>query len=159
MRSSTNQATRKGSSQQITKSITLLQQTRNNTTRLQGTVLKGSRCSITVETTHGNTEQSTASQELLVGLAETSTQFENHEQQLVHHKGPFPSPAIGCNTKGNSTDRSQHQYQGDTPGDIGDRLVKGRSQLGCGQGDGKEIKGIPCPAEKGDLYTILVLGL
>ena len=44
-------------------SITLLEQTRNNTTRLSWAVLQCSRSGVTVKTAHGNSKQGTQNQQ------------------------------------------------------------------------------------------------
>lgn len=152
MRGCIDETARKGRREQIPKSITLLQQTRDNTTCFGRAILERSSRSVTVQTTHGDAKDSAAGQELLVGLTETTTELDGDEKQLVDDKGPLTTIPIRGNTKDNGTDGSQHQHEGDTPGDVGDGFVKGLGQLGGGQGDGEEVECIPGPAAKGDLH-------
>lgn len=154
MGGSIDQATRKRSCKQITKSITLLQQTGDDTTSLGRAVLESSSSSVTVQTAHGDTEEGTAGQELLIGLAESAAQLDDDEEELVDDEGPFPAIAIRGNTEDDGANGSEHQHEGDTPGDVGDGFVKCFSQLSGGQGDGEEIEGIPSPAEEGDLQVV-----
>ena len=67
-----NERASKSRGEQVSKSITLLQQTGDNTTRLGGTVLERGGSCITIQTSHGNTEEGATGQELFVGLAEAS---------------------------------------------------------------------------------------
>lgn len=94
MRGCIDQGTRKRCRQQISKRISLLKNARDNPTSLQGTILKGGSCGIAVYATHGNTEESSTGQELLVGLAETGTQLEDNKQNIVDDKGPFAAPSV-----------------------------------------------------------------
>jgi hypothetical protein len=94
-------------------------------------------------------------QELIVVLAETGSEFQNDEEDVVHHERPLAAVAIGCDTECDGADGSEHEDEGDTPGDIGDGFIECLGQSGGSQGDGEKIKGIPCPAEKGDLNGLV----
>jgi hypothetical protein len=94
-------------------------------------------------------------QELFISLAESGSEFQNNEEDVVHHERPLATPAIGCDTECDGADGSEHEDEGDTPGDIGDGFIEFLSQLGGGQGDGEEIESVPCPAEKGDLDRLV----
>lgn len=99
MRSSANQSTSKDHSKKVSKSITLLKHTRDETSSILGTILEGGGSGVTVQTTHGNTEQSTNGKELFVILTETSSQFENDEQNVVDDEGPLSAVTICGNTE------------------------------------------------------------
>jgi hypothetical protein len=43
------------------------------------------------QATHRNTKQSSNSKELTVRLGEASAEFENHEEEVVHHERPRAS--------------------------------------------------------------------
>lgn len=132
MRSGVDKATRKRSDQQVTKGVTLLQHSRDNTTGLWGTILQSSSSNITIQTTHGNTEKRTAGQELFVCLTETGTQLQDNEENVVGDKGPFPAVAIRQDTEDDGTDGTQHQHEGDTPGNFGVGTFKVFGQTGQG---------------------------
>lgn len=55
------------------KTYTLLEDTTHETSSLLGAILKCCRSSVTVEAAHGNTEERTACQELLVSITETGS--------------------------------------------------------------------------------------
>lgn len=67
-------------------------------------------------------------------------------------KNPYPLslPASRTLTKYYSAYRSEHQDQGNAPGDLTRLLPKLLGQLRHGQGDSEEIKGIPGPGNEGD---------
>lgn len=67
-----NERASKRRGEEVSKSIPLLQQTGDNTTRLGGAVLECGGSCITIQTTHGNAEEGATGQELFVGLAEAS---------------------------------------------------------------------------------------
>ena len=51
-------------------------------------------------------------------------------------------------TEYDTANGSEHEHQGDAPGDIGGAPVEGLGQIGHGQTDGEEIKGIPRPTKE-----------
>lgn len=57
------------------KTYTLLQNTTHQTARLLGQILEGGRGGVTIKTTHCNSEQGAAGEELLVRLAEAGPLF------------------------------------------------------------------------------------
>lgn len=91
---------------------------------------------------------------MLVCIAETGSQFEHDEQDIVYHERPFAAPAIRGDTECDGAHRSKHEHKGDAPGDVRDGLVELLGQFGGGQGDREEIKRIPGPAEEGDLHMV-----
>ena len=148
-----NQTSRERSREEIPKRIPLLKHSRYDSTSSWRTVLKRSRRSITIQTSHGNTEKSATCQELAVRIAETGTKLQYNEEHVVHDEGPFASVPIGCDTENDGADGSEHQHEGDTPCDLRRRFTELLCEFGDGQGDGEEIEGIPRPCDKGDLNS------
>lgn len=72
-----------------------------------------------------------------------SYQFEDYEEEVVHDEGPFSAEAIGCDTEEDGPNRSEHEHQCDSPGDVGLGLVESLGEFGDGEGDGEEIEGVP----------------
>lgn len=70
-------------------------------------------------------------------------QFENDKEQVVDDKGPLAAVAITGDTKGDGADGTEHQDEGNTPGDVGLGFSKSFGQATDGKGDGKEVEGIP----------------
>lgn len=151
MRCSINQGPSKRSSQQVAKGVTLLEQPRDNPPRLHGTILQGGGRGVPVKTAHGDSEQSATGEELLIGLAETRAELEHDEKNVVHNKRPLATPAVGGNAKGDGADGSEHEHEGDAPGDICYLLAELLRQLRRGQRDREEVEGIPAPREECDL--------
>lgn len=154
-------------SKKISKGVSLLQHTGDNTSSSWGAILEGSGGCVTVKTTHSNTKERSAAEELLVGLGETSAlqnlacryhgrnstqtyQFQNNEQNVVDHKGPLSSISVCCQPKDYSSHRPQHQHKSDTPSNIRIRNIELSRQVGNSQADGEEIEsipGLPCISE------------
>ena len=72
VRCSVHKTSRKGCGHEISKCVTLLEHTGNDTTSFLRTIFKGCSCGIAVKPTHCNTEQGSAGKKLFVGLAEPS---------------------------------------------------------------------------------------
>jgi hypothetical protein len=143
VRSGVDKASRKSSCQKITKSVALLQHAGNDSTCLLRAILESGCSSIAVQTTHCDTEQSSACKELLIVLAEACPQLENNEQEVVYDERPFSSVSIGCKTEDGGSNGPEHQNQSDSPGDLGIRLAEGLGEVRDCQADGEEVKGIP----------------
>jgi hypothetical protein len=79
----------------------------------------------------------------IAGLVRVTYQFERNEEQVVNNKGPFATVSISSNTKGDGSNRSEHEHKRDAPGNVRLGLSKVLSQVGDGQRNGEEIKGIP----------------
>ena len=154
VRSGADEGTRKSSSKQVPKSIALLKETRDNTPSLDRAILEGCGCGIAVDTAHGDSKESTASQELLVGLAETGPQLKGNEHHIVGDKGPLPAPTVRGNPEDDSSHGPEHENKGDAPSDVSNGLVEFRGQLSGGQGDGEEIERIPCPTKESNLEAV-----
>lgn len=90
--------------------LPLLHHSRNYTTSVFRTIFQCSGCYVPVKASHGNTEQSTHSEELLEGVAETGAQFQDNEKKVIDDKWPSPSPSVGSNTEKDSTHGSEHEY-------------------------------------------------
>jgi hypothetical protein len=72
VRGGIDESTRKDGSQEVSKCIPLLEHPRDDTSGFFGAILEGcSRC-VSIEASHGNTEECSAGKELLVILSETS---------------------------------------------------------------------------------------
>jgi hypothetical protein len=69
-------------------------------------------------------------------------QFENNKEHVVEDKGPLAAVTIGCNTKDDGADGTEHEDESDAPGDVGLGLAKLFAQLGDGEGDGEEVEGV-----------------
>lgn len=104
MRGRIDEATRKGRRKQIPEGVTLLEHTGDDTAGRFGAVLEGSCGGITVQTTHGDSEQSTAGQELPVGLTESSSKLKSDEQDVVDDKRPFATPLVRSDTENDGAD-------------------------------------------------------
>jgi hypothetical protein len=79
---------------------------------------------------------------LLVGLAETCTEFENDEEYQVDDVGPFATVSISSDPERDGTDGSEHKHEGNTPGDVGSRLVECGGEIRHGKRDSEEVEGI-----------------
>ena len=58
--------------------------------------------------------------------------------------------AVSCDTKDCRSDRSKHQHQRDSPGNVGVALVERFGEIGHGQRDGEEVERVPAPGKEGD---------
>lgn len=93
-------------------------------------------------------DDATVQYEILLGDCECKRQkitykFEDNKQQVVDNKRPFTAIAVRSDSKGNGTDRSEHQHQGDSPRNVSVCAAKVFCQVRHGQGDGKEVKCVP----------------
>jgi hypothetical protein len=113
--------------------------------------------SVSVKSSHSDSEQSTNSKELVVGLAETSAKFKNDEQNVVDNKGPFTSVSISSDTEGNRANGTEHKHECDTPGDVFCGFSKFLSKVGDCQRDGEEIEG--CGEVSGNSVYSIVIGI
>jgi len=141
-----SQCSGENDSKQVAKSVTLLKQTGNETLSSWRTVVKGQSSSITVNTTHDDTEHGSHTQELLKSLDEGASNLNSTHEGQVDHEGPLGSVLVTEETENESTSRSQHKNQSDGPGDVGNGLVKLLGQHVDVKRNGKEVKGIPGPA-------------
>lgn len=171
-----------GCCEQVSKGVSLLEHTGNDTSGSFWAVLEGGCGSISVESAHGNTEKSTHSKKLTVSLSKPGAKFEDDEENVVNHKGPsrrsisafgstgispseeviyipFPSIAIGSDTEDGRADGSEHEHQSNTPGDVRVRFSERLSEVGDRQRYGEEIKGIPRPGEESDQKEHPLLGI
>ena len=143
MAGSIYQGSRKGCGKEIPERIALLEHTRYQSTGFLGAIFQ-SRCrSITVQTTHCNTKQRSAGQELLVILAESSTEFKNHEQEIVDDEGPLASVPICGKSEDDGSHRSEHQHQCYPPSDLRGGFVERCGESVDCQTDSEEIERIP----------------
>ena len=70
-------------------------------------------------------------------------QLKNDEKHVVDNEGPFPAVAIGRDTEQAGADRTEHEHEGDAPGDVRVVLAESLCKLANGQRDGEEIKRVP----------------
>lgn len=70
-------------------------------------------------------------------------QFEDNEENVIDDEGPFPTVAVGCDTEEDGADRSEHQYERNSPGDVSVGLVERLRQFVDGQRYGEEVESIP----------------
>ena len=96
MGSRIDQSACKNRRKQVSKSVSLLQHSRNNSSGSLWAIFQSSGCSITVKSAHCDTEQCAAGEELGEGLAETGTELEDDEEDVVDDKGPFTTVSICC---------------------------------------------------------------
>jgi hypothetical protein len=87
----------------------------------------------------------------MIRLSESGAEFKNDKQQIIDHKGPFPSVSIRGNTKGDSTNRSKHKNKCDAPSDISICLMELCCEVADSQGHREEVEGIPRPRKECDL--------
>jgi hypothetical protein len=130
MARSVDQSSSESCRKQISKCISLLQYTRDQTTRRLGTILKSSRGSISIETAHGDTEERTAGKELFVGLAETGAELEDDEEKVVDNERPLSTVTVGSNTECDGADGSEHENESYSPCDVGCRFTELFGQIG-----------------------------
>lgn len=150
VRGGADETTRESSGQKVTKGISLLEHTRDQTTSSIWAVLEGSGSSVSVKSSHGNTEKGTASKELWVCLGETSTELKDDEENVVGDERPLASISVSSDTEDDGTNRTKHKNQGDTPSNVGIGLVESGGERSDGERNGEEVKGIPCPGEESD---------
>ena len=155
MTCSIHEAPSENHGEEVAKGITLLQHTRNEAPSSCGAVLERRRRCITVQTPHCDTEQGPYCEELLVGLTETGPKLEDDEEDVVHHKGPFPPVSIRRNAKNDGADRSKHEHKSDAPGNLRIGLVEVLGKIGDGQRDCKKVESVPRPCYETDLVVLL----
>ena len=109
-----------------------------------------SRSSVTIQPTHGNTKQGPHCQEVVVSRTETRSQFQHNEQDVVDDERPLSPITIGRQTEDDTAHAPQHEHKGDAPCDVSLGFAKRLGEVRDGQGDGEEVKGIPCPGKKGN---------
>src|SRR3569833_237018 len=70
-------------------------------------------------------------------------QLESDKEDVVDHKRPLAAVAISGDAKDDGADRPEHQHQRDAPGDVRVGLAELLGEVGRGQRNGEEVKGIP----------------
>ncbi len=70
-------------------------------------------------------------------------QFQSNKEHIINDKGPLAAVAIAGDTEKDGADGTKHENKGDAPSNVRLGLVKLRGEVGNGQGDGEEVKGIP----------------
>jgi len=125
-----DQTAGKDGGEKVAKCITLLEHAADDTPGLCRTVLERCGGGIAVQTAHGDAIQCPHSQESFVSAAKSCREFEYDEQDVVDHKRPASSVAIGRNPENDSSDRAGHEGERDTPSNVRGSPVKSRRQLG-----------------------------
>ncbi|KAH3663397.1 hypothetical protein OGAPHI_005387 [Ogataea philodendri] len=136
-------------SQKVSESVTLLQKTRNESSGLDRTVVQSGSGSISVNTTQHDTENGTNTQELFVSGHTVGTKLNASHQQDVETQRPFSSVSVTEVTKHDTTNRSQHEHQGDTPGDLLDVLTEVMGKCSSIERHREEIVRVPSPCHEG----------
>lgn len=111
-------------------------------------VLKRHGNSVTVHTSHEETEERSHSQELIEGTTVDGGDLEKTEDNHVENHGPLATELVTSKTEECSTDGSKQQCQGDGGGDRCVTPVVVCRQFCCLDGQGVEVKGIGCPGEE-----------
>jgi hypothetical protein len=124
MGSSVDQRAGKDSREQVPKSISLLQHTRNDSPSPFRAVFQRCGCRITVQTSHCDTEKCADREEFVVGLAEACSEFQDDEKDVVDYERPFAAVSVCCNSESDGTDGAEHQHQSDAPCDVCFRFIE-----------------------------------
>ncbi len=90
--------------EQIAEGVPLLEHTAEDPSRRLWTVFQCRRRCVTIQAAHGNTEEGSTGQELLVRVAESCAEFQYDEQDVVHDERPLAPISIRCNTKDGTSD-------------------------------------------------------
>lgn len=75
--------------------------------------------SITIDTTHEETEETSHSKKLLVGDTVDCSDLEKTKDDHVGNHGPLSSPFVTSKTEDGGTDGTEEEGKGDGGGDIG----------------------------------------
>ena len=145
MGSRIDQSACKNRRKQVSKSISLLQHTRHDTSGPFRAVFQRCCRGVAVQASHCDTEQSADGEKFVVSLAEACSEFQDDEQDIVDYERPFTAVSVGCDSKGDRADGAEHQHQSDAPCDVRFRPIERFGQAGDCQRDSEEIKGIPAP--------------
>jgi len=145
MGSRIDQSACKNRGKQVSKSISLLQHTRHDTSGPFRAVFQRCCRGVAVQASHCDTEQSADGEKFVVSLAEACSEFQDDEQDIVDYERPFTAVSVGCDSKGDRADGAEHQHQSDAPCDVRFRPIERFGQAGDCQRDSEEIKGIPAP--------------
>lgn len=70
-------------------------------------------------------------------------QLKHDEEKVVDDKGPLASVPITSDTEQDGANRSEHEHEGDAPGDVRLSLAKLLGQVRNGQRNGEEVERIP----------------
>lgn len=101
VRSGIDKRSRKDGGQEVSKSVTLLQHSGENASRVLRAVFQCRRGRISVQTTHGHAEKCSTGEKLAVVLAKPSAKFKNDEEDIVDHKRPLRVSALARESQTN----------------------------------------------------------
>lgn len=99
-----DEAAGKGRCEEVAEGVTLLQHTGDETSGSFRAIFECSGGGVSIEASHGNSEEGAAGEELFVGLTETGTEFENDEEKVIDDKGPFAAVSVCGNTEDDTSD-------------------------------------------------------
>ena len=99
MRGGVDQTSSKGRSQEVSKSISLLQHTGYDTSCTLRAVFESSGCCVAVQPAHRYSVHRSNSQELLISLAEPGCHLQHDEENKIGDERPFSTEAICCQAK------------------------------------------------------------
>lgn len=83
----------------VANSVSLLQDTTGKSTGFDWQVLKCSGRCEAPDSTHSDAEEGAKSEELLEGLHEAGSEFEDGDEDEIEYERPFPAKTVGENTK------------------------------------------------------------
>lgn len=84
-----DEGSRERSCEEISKSIALLEHSRDDAAGGIRTIFEGGGCRVAIESTHCNAKERSHGQELLIRLSKAGAKLKNDEQDIVDDEGPF----------------------------------------------------------------------
>ena len=111
-------------SDKVSHSVSLLKESGNDTSGLDGNVFECRAACLPPDTSHGHTEEGSNSQELWKGVDKRGGELECPDQTEIEDESPFSSETIGRNTKEDGADGSEKKGERDSGGNVCDFLVK-----------------------------------
>src|SRR6478672_7560129 len=134
--------------QEIAEGIALLQNSREQTTRLRRQRFHRERCTKTPFATHPDPEQGPQQQKRREIRGERGQQFDDRIKNNVDHQRYASSKSIAQPSKDEGTEWAHHQGDGDGKGDLLDRSSEIMCDRAKDKGQEKEIERIQGPPEE-----------
>ena len=134
----------------ITERVTLLEDSRHETSSIDGTVFESHGNGVAIDTTHEETEERANSEKLGKGGAVYGCNLEKTKDDHVDDHGIFAAKLVTGQTEKSGTDGAQEQSEGDGSGDVGLCGVVVLCEFDCLNREGMEIKGIRGPGGQSD---------
>lgn len=132
--------------QKVPQGVTFLENTRQDTSAVDGDVIQRGGQRETKYTAHCYSKKSTDSQKLLKRFHKTSANLQHNQKTQVDNVGPFTAVSVTPETENQRTHGTQHEHQSDAPGDVGDGFIEGFGDFVGVQRNSEKVKGIPGPA-------------